>query len=378
MIDLAPLPMQEAQAFWANKVQLGPGQFARLSAEAKVKAFAVSGLAKGDELNTVFTALRRAIDQGTTFDQFKQDIADILQRRGWTGPRAWRVDNIYRTNIQTAYSVGRYKQMTEVVESRPYWQYSAINDSRTRPGHAAMHGKVYRHDHPVWDTWYPPNGFRCRCGVVTLSEDDIREDGLTIEERDPTGKLIEPIDPVSGVKLPARLLMPDPGFKHHPGKAAWGDLAETLAEKLEQWPGGLGKAVLAEQVTGPSFAAWYKAPQGMFPIGRLHPEAAEAIGASTQTVRLSAETAIKQASHHPELTPSEYARVQAAMDHGRQIQDGARSLIYVLEEEQGYVSVVKSTGTGKAVFLTSFRRLSADQVKRDGEIKRLLKKGKKR
>ncbi len=227
MIDLRPLPMEEARQFWAGKVILGPGEFAQLSAEAKVRAFAVSGIARGDELSTVFAALQKAINQGTGFDRFKEEAAEILQRRGWTGRRAWRIDNIFRTNIQTAYSVGRYQQMMEVADARPYWQYSAVNDSRTRPTHAAMDRKVFRHDHPFWDSWYPPNGFRCRCGVITLSEDDVREHGLEIEERDPTGKLIEPVDPLTGRKLPARLMMPDHGFKNHPGKAAWGGLAEA-------------------------------------------------------------------------------------------------------------------------------------------------------
>lgn len=374
MIDLTPLPMEEAQAFWRGKVRLGPGEFARLSAEAKVRAFAVSGMAKGAELDTVFSALQRAIDAGTSFTDFKADLAEILARRGWTGPRAWRVDNIFRTNIQTAYGVGRYRQMQEAVAGRPFWQYSAVNDSRTRPTHAAMDGKVFRHDDPFWDTWYPPNGFRCRCGVVSLSEEELHEQGLSVEERDPTGRLVEPVDPLSGRKLPARLMMPDPGFAHHPGKAVWGGVTEALAEHLEQWPVALGKAVLSEQLSGPAFAAWYQAPQGTFPVGRLSRQAAEAMGAKRQTVQLSAATATKQAARHPELTAAEYARVQAAIDHGRQIQDGARSLIYVLEEEQGYVSVVKSTGTGQAVYLTSFRRLSADQVKRDAEVRRLLKR----
>jgi SPP1 gp7 family putative phage head morphogenesis protein len=374
MIDLKPLPMEEAQAFWRGKVRLGPGEFARLSAEAKVRAFAVSGMAKGAELDTVFSALQRAIDAGTSFADFKADLAEILGRRGWTGPRAWRVDNIFRTNIQTAYGVGRYRQMQQAVAERPFWQYSAVNDSRTRPTHAAMDGKVFRHDDPFWDTWYPPNGFRCRCGVVTLSEEELHEQGLSVEERDPTGRLVEPMDPLSGRKLPARLMMPDPGFAHHPGKVVWGGVTEALAEHLEQWPVALGKAVLSEQLSGPAFAAWYQAPQGTFPVGRLSRQAAEAMGAKRQTVQLSAATATKQAARHPELTAAEYARVQAAIDHGRQIQDGARSLIYVLEEEQGYVSVVKSTGTGQAVYLTSFRRLSADQVKRDAEVRRLLKR----
>lgn len=49
-----------------------------------------------------------------------------------------------------------------------------------------------------------------------------------------------------------------------------------------------------------------------------------------------------------------------------------------LQEEAGYVTVVKATKSGRAAFLTSFRRLSSDAAKRDREIARLLVKGRER
>ncbi len=377
MIKLEPLTNQEAADFWADKAKVSPSQFRKLTAEAKVKAFAVAGIARGAELDSMFNALQKAIDKGVSFKKFKDEVAAIAERRGWTGPRARRLDTIFRTNIQTAYNVGRYRQMLDTVATRPYWQYSAVNDSRTRPTHAAMDGKIFPHDHPFWDKWYPPNGFRCRCGVVSLSEDDVRDEGLKVETQDPTGRLIEPVDPTTGARMPARQLMPDPGFKHHPGKSYWGPVGEALQDNLEKWPAPIGIAVVRDMVSGAAFRGWYEMPQGRFPVGRLKQASADAIGAKVLTVSLSAETAIKQAKIHPELSSAEYAKVQAAIDHGYEIQDGAHSLIYVLEEDRGYVSVVKSTRTGGAVFLTSFRRLSRDKVKRSEEVKRLLKKGKK-
>ncbi len=234
MLDFEPLPMDEAVEFWRNKVPLSPRQFAQLADDAKNLAFAVSGIAKGDELTTVFEALQRAIAKGDSFGEFKNQIRETVERRGWTGKKAWRVDNIFRTNIQTAYSIGRYRQMTEVVEARPYWQYSAVNDSRTRPTHRALHGLVYLADHPFWKTWYPPNGYNCRCGVVTLSKAEMERDGLTAETQDPTGKLIEPIDPKTGNRMLARLLMPDPGFAHNPGETVWGGLVDA-AKRPGAW-----------------------------------------------------------------------------------------------------------------------------------------------
>lgn len=222
-VELKPLPMKEAQEFWQDKVMLSPSRFNLLSKEAKLRAFAVSGIAKGDELATVFTALQRAIDKGTTFDQFKKECGDIFERRGWTGKRSWRVDNIFRTNIQTAYNVGRYKQLKEMEDTFPYWQYDAVNDSRTRPTHLALDGKVYPADHPFWDKWYPPNGFRCRCSVMALTKGQVERRNLAVETEDVTNTLVHPVDPRTGLKstVPVQLL-PDPGFSHHPGKVVWG------------------------------------------------------------------------------------------------------------------------------------------------------------
>lgn len=217
--DLKP---QAALEFWRGKVQLSPSEFRDLSREAKIRAFAVSGIAKGDELTTVFQALTKALEKGTPFAEFQRDCAAIFEARGWTGKRAWRIDNIFRTNIQTAYNVGRYQQMQRVKDKRPFWRYSAVNDRRTRPAHRAMHGKIFPAGHEFWDTWFPPNGFRCRCSVDSVGPDEMEANGWQVETKDPTGKLYEPTDPVTGVRLPARLAMPDPGWDFHVGKAGLG------------------------------------------------------------------------------------------------------------------------------------------------------------
>lgn len=241
ILDIEPLPNKEAQTFWRDKVPMSPAQFRQLSGEAKTLAFSVSGIAKGNELTTVMSSIQKAIDRGTTFQDFQNDCAAIFERRGWAGDAAWRLDNIFRTNIQTAYNVGRYKQMTDpdVLKARPYWQYSAVNDRRTRPLHAALNGQVFPADHSFWQTWYPPNGYRCRCGVVTLSGRDIKAEKLTVQTNDPTGKLIEPVDPVSGRKMLARPMMPDPGFANNPGRTYWGGIVDAAIKsgKWEALPG---------------------------------------------------------------------------------------------------------------------------------------------
>ncbi|MFB9086086.1 phage minor head protein [Erwinia tracheiphila] len=64
-----------------------------------------------------------------------------------------------------------------VQKTHPYWQYLAILDGNTRKSHAAMHGRVFRFDDPIWDTFYPPNDWGCRCRVRTLTAAQVKTYG---------------------------------------------------------------------------------------------------------------------------------------------------------------------------------------------------------
>ena len=61
------------------------------------------------------------------------------------------------------------------VDNRPYWEYVAVLDNRTRPEHAQLHGLIYRYDDPFWASFYPPNGWRCRCRVNALSNYNLKK-----------------------------------------------------------------------------------------------------------------------------------------------------------------------------------------------------------
>ncbi len=219
MPDVKPmaLSMIEALAFWADKVPMTREAFDEMFEQMQARGFYVSGLTRLDQIEAVKDAIDQALSNGETFEDFKARIPDIIDEQNWSGVR---LEIIFRTNIQSAYMAGRYFQMTDpaVLKARPYWRYSAVNDGRTRPAHRAMNGRVFPANHPIWDTWFPPNGYRCRCGVDTLSAREVKRDGLTVEIEDPTGELFEPTDPKTGEKLPARLLMPDTGFMRNVGK----------------------------------------------------------------------------------------------------------------------------------------------------------------
>lgn len=214
--------MKEAIQFWKDKVILPPDEFYALDYEKRVTAFTVSKLAAADELQDVYNALHTALKKGMTLYDFKKQLSHIFEQKGWT---RWRIETIFRTNMQTAFQVGRYRQMAELKDLMPYWMYDAVNDSRTRPTHRALDGKVFPADHPFWKTWYPPNGFNCRCTVVPLSEYHLKRRGLKVETNDPTGTMLPD----------GQVLVPDVGFHTNPGEDYWGNLERIYREKQRKY-----------------------------------------------------------------------------------------------------------------------------------------------
>lgn len=225
--------------------------------EAHAKAFTVAKAMKLDLLQDIRASVDKALAQGLSFAQFQAELEPILRAKGWWGRilsdegkpiqlgSPYRLQTIFRTNLQSAYMAGRYKQQIENADDRPYWQYVAVMDSRTRPEHAMLNGKVFRFDDPFWNTHYPPLGFRCRCRVRALTAEQVKARGLTVEsgagrmvwEEKPAGKDETPkpvaayVEPITGLKI-----FTDPGWSYNPGQTAWApDLGKYEHSVAGKW-----------------------------------------------------------------------------------------------------------------------------------------------
>ncbi|OJY36352.1 MAG: head morphogenesis protein [Rhodobacterales bacterium 65-51] len=147
------------------------------------RAFVVAGATNMAMLEEFHAAV---IDAARTYDfgAFGKEFDRIVDKYGWSynGGRNWRVRTIFETNIRTSYMAGRLRQMRDpdLVKIRPYWRYRHA-DTRVpmnpRPEHVAWNGLVLMHDDPWWDTHFPPNDWKCSCGVETLSRGDLRRLG---------------------------------------------------------------------------------------------------------------------------------------------------------------------------------------------------------
>ena len=177
------------------------------------KTFTLAGVADIDVIDHVFSELDKAIAIGTDFREFKASCAASLEQ-AWGGTVAnpgWRLETIFRTNVQSAYQAGRYKEAREGQSDRPFGLFSDVQDDRESDicGDIGddIRGKAISLDDPIWDKVWPPNHHDCRSDVVTLTEAEANEQGVLDPEDVPDPEDAEVAD---GFDHPPDEYEPDP------------------------------------------------------------------------------------------------------------------------------------------------------------------------
>lgn len=124
---------------------------------SEIKRMLVLGAQNGTAPAEVKKAIQAYLKPFTSV----KDVINVPKAR-----LASAIGNIYHTNMSLAFGAGQQRAMLENSDLFPYWEYISVNDSRTRPTHRALHGKIFS----ATDTqFYPPIGFRCRCTARPLT-----------------------------------------------------------------------------------------------------------------------------------------------------------------------------------------------------------------
>ena len=175
-----PTAPDAAVRWFRDRLILTDDEFQALQDATHELAFTIADVNQLDLVTEVWEALDSAIANGETLDDFQERVSDRLAS-AWGGEEPWRVENIFRTNAQSAYAAGRYEQMSDppVKAARPYWRFSAVNDARTTLVCQDSDDVILAADHPWWQGHYPPLHFQCRSHAVTLSEEEAQGEGIT-------------------------------------------------------------------------------------------------------------------------------------------------------------------------------------------------------
>lgn len=231
-INFTKVPFEEAIRYFRDKVKLPTETWTDIWQGMHSRAFVVAGATKNELLSDFYTAIDRALQEGTTIADFRKAFDETVARNGWSykGERGWRTGVIFDTNMRTAYAAGNYRQMMAVREARPYWRYLGGLSETPRQLHLKWSGTVLRYDDPWWDTHYPPNDWGCKCEVTSHPQDEIdalKKEGVQISTERPNNGTYQWTDKQGNTHtIPNGI---GPGWAYNPGKAAWG---ETLSEDV--------------------------------------------------------------------------------------------------------------------------------------------------
>lgn len=405
LAEAIALPPEEAIAWFRSKGYAISWNWQETLQEANSRAFTVAKVTDLDLLKTIRQALDQALAEGKTERWFIDTLTPVLQKAGWWGafetdtadggtrkvqlgsPRRLRL--IYRQNLQSAYMAGRWQEQARLRESRPYLQYVAVLDSRTRPTHRALNGRVFRFDDPIWQTHYPPNGWGCRCRVRQLSEFALKRRGLKVESSDgllSTKRVFAGEDyetgektyvEVTGVKMPGQgdPFFTDPGFSFNAGPA-------TFQPDIDRYPADIARQYVQGVVTGPEFERWFSiwqravaaeratSPQMTaravgtklardgrlsmeYPVAVLRQLDADALQTGSRAVKLSTGSLIEHLAAHPEVGVLDYQRLQRMLDEGEVYQQSDERIVLLSEQGKLYRASFKVDQARRQVFLLS-------------------------
>jgi SPP1 gp7 family putative phage head morphogenesis protein len=218
-----------AMEFLSKKINLTTDRWDDLKWGEHAHAFTVAHSIEADVVDKIHGLLNKAMADGEAFGTFKKNMLEMMKKEGWYGGAGhkadekryinWRIGVIYDTNMSTAYAAEHYRKQLEIADLRPVWVYHhdpAV--SRPREEHLALDGKAFMSDDPFWDTYYPPNGWGCRCYVTTKSVSGAERDGVEIarsgDDETPPPMKDKDGNPVDWQKFG------DPAWKYNVGREA--------------------------------------------------------------------------------------------------------------------------------------------------------------
>lgn len=320
---------------------------------ANAKAFTVAGVLKLDVLNDIRSSLTDALANGNTYAEFVKQLQPVLEAKGWMGkglvadpetcelqgkqltPR--RLQTIFDTNIQSSYNAGRYQQQMANVADRPYFERVAVMDTHTRPKHAPLNGFTAPADDPVWEYFYTPDGYGCRCRIRSRSQSDVEKYGLTVQSSE--GRLVEVeqeygqpgnLVKTMGLKMPdGTIYTADPGFGFNPGRVAF-------QPTLDKYYYPSARQYVTGSLTGPDFALGVKNVtqldgQQRYPLAVLSPSQVSKVAATGQTVNVAAPVMQQLASRETPPVLSDYVLIQQTIENAEKMAQSGSAWRYSMQ-----------------------------------------------
>jgi len=149
------------------------------------RAFTVARVFEETVLDRIKRSLAKSIASGEPLDEWQDRLkvpdssgVSILDEVGVGALQPYHAETVFRATWQNSFQVAIKDGYDRTRGTWAYYEYVTIDDDRVRPAHAAMHGVRRPVTDPIWKTWWPPNGYNCRCTVIAISKVEASEDRI--------------------------------------------------------------------------------------------------------------------------------------------------------------------------------------------------------
>ena len=167
-LDINIITSKEAQAFIETHADVLNSAFEQTKMSATMRdslersTYVFSGLKTFHELNEAFPAL---IDENGNRKPFERFLNDVQKVDKTYNEHYLRAE--YNFAHASAMMAAKWEAFAEDGD-RYNLQYRTVGDDHVRPEHAALNGTTLPFSDAFWDSYYPPNGWNCRCTVVQV------------------------------------------------------------------------------------------------------------------------------------------------------------------------------------------------------------------
>ena len=167
-LDINILASDEAQEFITTHAGILDGGFQKVEMSDKMRErltrsnYIFSGIKTFHELNEAFPSMLDENGNKKPFERFLNDVQKINDTYN-----ANYLHAEYNFVQASATMAAKWEQFSEDGD-RYNLQYRTAKDDKVRPEHAALDGVTLPMSDSFWETYYPPNGWNCRCTVVQV------------------------------------------------------------------------------------------------------------------------------------------------------------------------------------------------------------------
>lgn len=205
---LAGSAYDEALDFLQQRLNLTPEQIAAIEQQYAPVALKVTQGLSGAVEKRMQQATRDATAQGLSVRDGVKLYRQELANAGVTPANDYALEAVFRTQVQTAYSAGRWQSLQDPDIDEILWgyEYAAIEDDRTTELCQDLDGTIRPKDDPIWSTYWPPNHFSCRSTTLEVFDDgkdhgDVPEDAPQAGFAYNPGQVFDSVD-VTPVRVP--------------------------------------------------------------------------------------------------------------------------------------------------------------------------------